>query len=213
MLPAGAYVTLEHETILVARKGGKRTFSTPAQKKMRRESAYFWEERNRWFSDVWTDLRGAGQTLPGDGSRRSAAFPFEIPYRLISMFSVKGDRVVDPFAGTGSTLLAAMAAGRNSVGFETDRRATSGFDEAVRQIPEKAAARIASRLQAHEAFVSEAAAAGRHFKHRNRYYDFAVMTAQETDLLINPVIGVAADGENRYRVRYSTRPVPDGEDR
>ena len=52
MLPAGAYVTYEHEYILVFRKGSKRIFSTPAQKENRRESAFFWEERNRWFSDV-----------------------------------------------------------------------------------------------------------------------------------------------------------------
>lgn len=48
MYPAGAYVTYEHEYILVFRKGNKRNFEGEA-KKARKESAYFWEERNIWF--------------------------------------------------------------------------------------------------------------------------------------------------------------------
>jgi DNA modification methylase len=51
MYPAGAYVTFEHENILIFRKGGKRTF-TEEEKKIRQESAYFYNERNLWFSDV-----------------------------------------------------------------------------------------------------------------------------------------------------------------
>jgi len=51
-LPSGAYVTLEHEYILVFRKGGRRSF-LPSEQGLRRESAFFWEERNSWFSDVW----------------------------------------------------------------------------------------------------------------------------------------------------------------
>ncbi len=62
MLPAGAYVTLEHEYILIVRKGGKRRFTADEQQR-RRESAIFWEERNIFFSDVWTDIRGTGQSL------------------------------------------------------------------------------------------------------------------------------------------------------
>jgi DNA modification methylase len=210
MLPAGAYVTLEHETVLVVRKGGKRAFCTPEQRALRRESAYFWEERNRWFSDVWTDLRGASQAMAGSGGRsRSAAFPFEIPYRLISMFSVKKDLVLDPFMGTGATLLAAMVAGRNCVGFETDRWLASSIDEAVVRLPEKAAGRIRSRLQGHRAFVEEAKTAGRDFRYENRHYGFPVMTAQETDLLFNPVANVAGDGEKGYRVTYKDAPGPD----
>ena len=49
MLPPNAYVTLEHEYILMFRWGAKREFSQEEQKRSRRESAYFWEERNGWF--------------------------------------------------------------------------------------------------------------------------------------------------------------------
>jgi len=53
MMPPGAYVTLEHEYILILRKGNKKEFKTIDEKKQRRESSFFWEERNVWFSDLW----------------------------------------------------------------------------------------------------------------------------------------------------------------
>ena len=118
MLPPNAYATLEHEYILIFRNGTTaRTF--PPGSERRYESAYFWEERNEWFSDVWTDIRGTLQSLDnGELRDRSAAYPFEVPYRLINMYSVYGDTVLDPFWGTGTTSLAAMIAGRNSIGYE-----------------------------------------------------------------------------------------------
>jgi DNA modification methylase len=121
MLPAGAYVTLEHEFILVFRKGGKRDFKTPEDKLRRMQSAFFWEERNVWFSDVWEDLKGTKQNNIDTSIReRSGAYPFELPYRIINMFSLREDTVLDPFLGTGTTAAAAMATGRNSVGIEID---------------------------------------------------------------------------------------------
>ncbi len=97
MLPPGAYVTLEHEYIIILRKGTKRAFKTN-EKNNRNESAFFWEERNKWFSDIWEDLKGINQKLIRTTSRdRSAAFPFELAFRLVNMFSVKGDNVLDPF--------------------------------------------------------------------------------------------------------------------
>jgi DNA modification methylase len=113
MLPAGAYVTLEHEYVLIFRKGGKRSFQSEAARQNRRRSALLWEERNRWFSDVW-DFKGSRQQHSGPRAR-SGAFPFELAYRLIHMYSVQKDVVLDPFAGTGTTLLAAMAGGRHSI--------------------------------------------------------------------------------------------------
>lgn len=207
MLPPGAYVTLEHEHILVVRKGEKREFTSEALKQNRRESAYFWEERNNWFSDVWMDLKGARQDLGENDARgRSAAFPFELPYRLINMFSVKGDTVLDPFLGTGTTMAAAMAAGRSSIGVEME----AGFLETVRRrtgdIVSFSNERIRERLAAHEEFIQERYEKNGGFKYRNRYYGFPVVTNQETSLLINNPATVTAVSDSNFEVTYETSP-------
>ena len=116
MLPTNAYVTLEHEYILIFRKGGNRKFSQD-DKLNRNRSAYFWEERNNWFSDVWFGLTGVSQNLNDKELRkRSGAYPFELSYRLINMYSVQGDTVLDPFLGTGTTTISAICSNRNSIG-------------------------------------------------------------------------------------------------
>jgi modification methylase len=115
--PPNAYVTLDCEFVLLFRKGRLRRL--PPHDPARRESRYSRAERDRWFSQLWTDVRGARQDA---GGRRTAAFPTEIPSRLVRMFSVVGETVLDPFAGTGTTLEAAAASGRNAIGVEWDRR-------------------------------------------------------------------------------------------
>ena len=75
MLPAGAYVTLEHEYILLFRQGGSRDFTAPDLRRDRHESAFFWEERNQWFSDVWVGLNGTAQQSARTPQRRSGAYP------------------------------------------------------------------------------------------------------------------------------------------
>ncbi|MFW6152959.1 MAG: DNA methyltransferase, partial [Halobacteriota archaeon] len=62
MVPPNAYVTLEHEFVLVFRKGPTPRSFEPSSPR-RYESAYFWEERNEWFSDLWTDVGGERQAL------------------------------------------------------------------------------------------------------------------------------------------------------
>lgn len=120
MLPAGAYVTLEHEHILIFRKGSKRKFISEESKLARRESAFFWEERNVWFSDLW-DFTGTRQIKTDKlGRDRTAAYPIELTNRLISMFSIYGDLVLDPFSGTGTTMFSAASLGRNSIGYDID---------------------------------------------------------------------------------------------
>ena len=128
-LPCGAYVTLEHEKIVIFRKPSKRVFTTDAEREMRWSSSFFWEERNKWFSDIW-QLNGIQQTINAKKVRkRSGAYPIEIPLRLISMYSSKFDTVLDPFLGTATTTLAAIARCRNSIGFELD----PGFGKLHRQ--------------------------------------------------------------------------------
>lgn len=118
MLPSGAYVTLEHEYILIFRKGNKRDFDKE-DKIRRQKSAYFYQERNEWFSDVW-DVMGTSQKGIKGSRERNGSYPVEIPYRLISMYSMQEDVVLDPFAGLGSTMMAAIMLGRNSINVELD---------------------------------------------------------------------------------------------
>jgi hypothetical protein len=69
------------------------------------------EEWNKYFYGHW-NFPGARQ------DEHLAMFPEELPRRLIKMFSFAGETVLDPFLGSGTTSLAAMHLGRNSVGIE-----------------------------------------------------------------------------------------------
>lgn len=197
----------EHEFILIFRKGRRRAFGKNAEKTNRRRSSYFWEERNVWFSDIWTDLRGRSQNLSDGGARkRSAAFPFEVPYRLINMFSVKGDTVPDPFLGMGTTTFAAMAACRNSVGYELE----SGFREAIfsgadRIVP-YSNTRISERIKSHLDFVKGRRKTTREFGHVNAHYGFPVVTRPDKELLINESVPVSRKDKDTMEVSYSERP-------
>ncbi len=210
MLPPYAYVTLEHEHIIIMRKGARKTFSSSTDKDIRRESAYFWEERNNWFSDVWMELKGTRQQLVDNSVRkRSAAFPFEIPYRLINMFSVKGDTIVDPFLGTGTTMIAAMAAGRNSAGFELEPDFTLALSDGASSAVDMANTRINDRLEAHLEFVKNRTDVGYEFKYLNRHYGFPVMTRQEVELLFNRPLRVKETEKKSFRMDYSSSPTPE----
>ena len=211
MVPSNAYVTLEHEHILVLRKGARRSF--PAGDDRRYESAYFWEERNRWFSDVWTDIRGRLQDLPDDGRRdRAAAFPFAVPYRLINMFSVYGDRVLDPFWGTGTTTLAAMVAGRDSVGYELDEAFLDAFEARAGDLPGLSRRVVDRRLDAHREFVADRRDAGETLGYEAEHYDFPVRTKQERQIRLRTAETVervgapgdikGSDADLAYRVQY-----------
>jgi DNA modification methylase len=203
MLPAGAYVTLEHEYILVFRKGGKRIFKIEAEKQRRAESAFFWEERNQWFSDCW-EFRGTGQKLTDGLSRdRSGAYPFELPYRLINMLSVKEDTILDPFLGTGTTLLAALTANRNSIGCEFE----PGFAETIGKLVHAdripALNRIVeNRLIAHRNFVDARIEQDYEFKHINRHLQFPVITSQETQLVLEYVTQIRQSTQHEWIASY-----------
>ena len=207
MLPAGAYVTLEHEYILIARKGPKRVFQTEGEKQNRRASAMFWEERNRFFSDIWTDVKGTSQALAASEFRkRSAAFPLKVAYRLVTMYSVRGDLVLDPFWGTGTTSVAAMAAARNSIGLEIDADMESHLDVCTQSLCDRLNRYIEGRLARHLAFVEERMVANAPLKHRNTVYGFPVVTAQEKELLFNPLIRLKRSSRSEVDVDYDAAP-------
>jgi len=203
MLPAGAYVTLEHEYILILRKGGKREFTSPAAKENRRQSALFWEERNQWFSDIWMDLKGARQAMGKQKKRnRSGAFPFDLAYRLINMYSVKQDLVLDPFLGTGTTMLAAMAAGRNSAGYEIDPSLLENFCDKNKDCLGQFSSAIQHRIDLHNEFVRERLEAGKPIKYENTCYGFPVITRQEKELVFNIPVSVEQQEDESIIVNY-----------
>ncbi len=71
-------------------------------------------DHRTWFQQIWTGLTGASTR------EHPAPYPTELAERLIRMFSFVGDIVLDPFLGSGTTSLAAMQCGRNSIGYEID---------------------------------------------------------------------------------------------
>jgi len=108
----GAVVRNEIEHLLFFRKpGGYRSVST-LQKAL---SMLTRDEMKAWFRSFWTDIQGAS-TRAG----HPAPFPTALAERLIRMFSFAGDTVLDPFVGTGTTCLAAINTGRNSVGVDVE---------------------------------------------------------------------------------------------
>jgi DNA modification methylase len=116
-LPPNAYVTLDCEFILLFRKGNLRKFKP--KDALRYESAFTKKQRDEWFSQIWA-VKGTRQTA-SQLERRTAAYPEEIADRLIRMFSVKGETILDPFLGSGTTTKIAIQNERSSVGYEVDQ--------------------------------------------------------------------------------------------
>jgi site-specific DNA-methyltransferase (adenine-specific) len=108
----GAIIKNDVEYILFLRKGGAYRSATPMQKALSMLSR---DEMRSWMRSIWTDVKG---TSTRNG--HPAPYSVELAERLVRMFSFAGDTVVDPFVGTGSTSIAALRAGRNSIGSEIE---------------------------------------------------------------------------------------------
>lgn len=205
MLPSGAYVTLEHEWILIFRKEAKREFKSNSEKLKRRESAFFWEERNIWFSDLW-DLKGTRQLMQKNSSRiRSGAYPYEFAYRLINMYSLKDDLILDPFLGTGTSMLAAITSQRNSIGYEIDPGFCKLLKKNVKETPNDFHMEVLlNRINSHRFFIEKRREQkGEHaFKYMNRRLNLPVMTRQETDIVFSNVTEVTST-ESGFAVSYA----------
>ncbi|MCE8426047.1 MAG: site-specific DNA-methyltransferase [Candidatus Methanoperedens sp.] len=203
MLPTNAYVTLEHEYILIFRKGTNRNFSSE-EKHIRQKSTYFWEERNLWFSDIWNGLKGASQKLNHKDLReRSAAYPFELAYRLINMYSIQGDTVLDPFFGTGTTALAAMCSVRNSIGYEIDQNFNKIIDYRLDELLQFSNKLVLERLKKHIDFVEKRLVEKVDLKHKSLKYGFMVMTNQEKNISFPFMEKIEKVNGNLFEVSYS----------
>lgn len=109
--PRNGILKMDYEFILLFKKLGNAPKPTEEQKRL---SVISKEEWGQYFSSHW-NFNGVKQY------EHIAMFPEELPKRLIKMFSFAGETVLDPFAGSGTTSLAAKHLGRNSIGYEINK--------------------------------------------------------------------------------------------
>jgi DNA modification methylase len=105
-----AIIKNDMEFILMQRKPGGYRKPTEEQRKLSKIDK---KDFDTWFQQIWN--------IPGASTRsHPAPFPLELATRLIRMFSFHGDTVLDPFCGTGTTMIAALRYGRNSIGIDIE---------------------------------------------------------------------------------------------
>ncbi|HEC87708.1 MAG TPA: site-specific DNA-methyltransferase [Thermoplasmata archaeon] len=106
--PPNGMIEIDYEFIVVFKKPGK---SEKIPKEVKEKSKLTKEEWKEYFYGHWY-FGGAKQI------EHEAMFPEELPKRLIKMYTFVGDTVLDPFLGSGTTVKAALALHRNSIGYE-----------------------------------------------------------------------------------------------
>lgn len=125
--PRNGIIKIDYEFILIFKKPGNPPIVTKEQKELSRLTKQEWDY---YFSGHWS-FNGEKQ------AEHIAMFPEELPKRLIKMFSFVGDTVLDPFLGSGTTILAAKKLQRNSIGYEINKdflhliKKKIGYDESL----------------------------------------------------------------------------------
>jgi modification methylase len=135
----GAIIKNDHEHILMLRKPGGYRNAPMLQKVL---SMLQRDEMDAWVRPVWSDIRGASLR-----EGHPAPFPSGLAERLIRMFSFAGDTVLDPFAGSGSTAVAAIRTGRSSISVEIEE---DYLNSATRRVAKEAGRHL---IDAHIAIV------------------------------------------------------------
>lgn len=154
-----AIIKNDMEFILMQRKPGGYRKPTSAQREASRIGKADFE---RWFQQIW-NITGAST------KHHPAPFPLELAARLVQMFSFTCDTVLDPFCGSGTTMIAALRTGRNSIGVEIDpeycrmaarylKAEAAGLFSNAKLSFEKAAAEATSRIEENQALYQVRAA-------------------------------------------------------
>jgi site-specific DNA-methyltransferase (adenine-specific) len=112
--PPNLLSTMPYEWIIVFSKAGKRP---RVDSQTKDDSKITHDEFTDWVQNSIWDFQPASAKQEG----HPAPFPEELPRRCIRLYSFKGDTVLDPFAGSGTTLRVARQLGRNSIGFEINQ--------------------------------------------------------------------------------------------
>ncbi len=121
------------------------------------------------------------------------------------MFSLKGDVVLDPYLGTGTTMAAAVIAERNSIGLEIDKKFANVIVNKIKDVPQNYNGAAKKRLEKHLKFVQERQEEKgvSVFKYTNKNYKLPVMTRQETEIFFREPTKVNQKKEaNTFEVEY-----------
>lgn len=105
-----AIIKNDMEFILMQRKPGGYRKPTEVQRKLSKIDK---KDFNVWFQQIWSITGASTRNHP-------APFPLKLASRLVRMFSFQDDTVLDPFCGTGTTMVASLRYGRNSIGIDID---------------------------------------------------------------------------------------------
>jgi len=103
------------ESIIIFQKGkfNYRSITEEVRESSKINTKEFLDKK--WYMTLWE----MNNVLPGSPLEKDiAAFPYELPYRIIKLYSYKGETVLDPFVGSGTTMKAARDLERNSIGIE-----------------------------------------------------------------------------------------------